>query len=45
MLQFKEEIENVIKSKTDITTANEDELDEYMLKEIKKDGIKVYERK
>lgn len=45
LLQFKEEIENVIKSKTDITTANEDELDEYMLKEIKKDGIKVYERK
>ena len=34
-----------INRKIDITTASVDELDEYMINEIKKDGIIIYKRK
>lgn len=45
LIQFEEELEKEINRKIDITTASVDELDEYMINEIKKDGIIIYKRK
>ena len=45
LLQFEEELEKELKQKIDISTINENEIDEYLKREIQKDDIIIYEQK